>query len=129
MNYAAQGGDGTDPVVVRDDTESAMAHAYHLRTAYEFPPLAGALTNLGMVERDLNNLEAARASHVEALRNLRGLAGRWPERALPQLAAVLSNLGIVAEYEGDYESARSLHRDALAPDPPVDEQGKRTHSG
>jgi hypothetical protein len=44
MNYAAQGGDGTDPVVVRDDTDAAMAHAYQLRGAYEFPPLAGSIT-------------------------------------------------------------------------------------
>ena len=36
-------GDGTDPVVIRDDTQLAMAHAYQLRSAYEFPPLAGSL--------------------------------------------------------------------------------------
>ena len=44
MNYVTQGGDGTDPVVVRDDTDSAMAHAYQLRGKYEFPPLAGSVT-------------------------------------------------------------------------------------
>jgi hypothetical protein len=44
MNYTAQGGDGTDPVVVRDDTDSAMTHAYQLRSTYEFPPLAGSVT-------------------------------------------------------------------------------------
>jgi hypothetical protein len=44
MTYAAQGGDGTDPVVIRDDTDAAMAHAYQLRSAYEFPPLAGSIT-------------------------------------------------------------------------------------
>jgi hypothetical protein len=44
MNYTTQGGDGTDPVVVRDDTDNAMAHAYQLRSAYEFPPLAGSVT-------------------------------------------------------------------------------------
>jgi hypothetical protein len=43
-NYAAQGGDGTDPVVVRDDTDGAMAHAHQLRARYEFPPLAGSIT-------------------------------------------------------------------------------------
>jgi hypothetical protein len=44
MNYTTQGGDGTDPVVVRDDTGNAMAHAHQLRSAYEFPPLAGSVT-------------------------------------------------------------------------------------
>ena len=44
MNYTSQGGDGTDPVVARDDTDNAMAHAYQLRSTYEFPPLAGSVT-------------------------------------------------------------------------------------
>jgi hypothetical protein len=44
MNYEAHGGDGTDPIVARDDTSSAMAHAYQLRGAHEFPPLAGSIT-------------------------------------------------------------------------------------
>jgi hypothetical protein len=43
-NYAEQGGNGTDPAVVRDDTENAMAHANQLRARYEFPPLAGSIT-------------------------------------------------------------------------------------
>ncbi len=43
-NYSQQGGNGTDPVVVRDDTSTAMAHAYQLRGAHEFPPLAGSIT-------------------------------------------------------------------------------------
>ncbi len=42
-NYTAMNGDGTDPVVIRDDTPLAMAHAYQLRSAHEFPPLAGSL--------------------------------------------------------------------------------------
>ena len=42
-NYAAMNGDGTDPVAIRDDTALAMAHAYQLRSAHEFPPLAGSL--------------------------------------------------------------------------------------
>jgi hypothetical protein len=44
MNYTTQGGDGTDPIVVRDDTDNAMAHAHQLRSTYEFPPLAGSVT-------------------------------------------------------------------------------------
>ncbi len=42
-NYQAMDGDGTDPVVVRDDTSLAMAHAYQLRSAHEFPRLVGSL--------------------------------------------------------------------------------------
>ena len=43
-NYQQAGGDGTNPVVIRDDTEAATTHAEQLRSAYEFPPLAGSLT-------------------------------------------------------------------------------------
>ena len=40
--YGQQPGqNGTDPVVVRDDTEVAETHARQLRSAHEFPPLAG----------------------------------------------------------------------------------------
>lgn len=42
--YAAMGGDGTDPLVVRDDTEAAQAHANQLRSAREFPYTAGTIT-------------------------------------------------------------------------------------
>ena len=37
-NYQAMNGDGTDPVVVRDDTSNAMAHAYQFRSAQRVPP-------------------------------------------------------------------------------------------
>jgi hypothetical protein len=39
--YEQQGGDGTDPLVIRDDTQDAATHANQLRTAHEFPPVAG----------------------------------------------------------------------------------------
>ncbi len=44
LNYAAQGGNGTDPLVVRDDTAAATTHAVQLRSAHEFPVLAGSVT-------------------------------------------------------------------------------------
>ena len=44
LNYTAAGGNGTDPYVVRDDTADAMTHAYQLRSAHEFPTLAGSVT-------------------------------------------------------------------------------------
>jgi hypothetical protein len=37
-------GDGTNPIIVRDDTKDALAHAYGLRSAHELPPLAGSVT-------------------------------------------------------------------------------------
>jgi hypothetical protein len=35
---------GADPVIVRDDTPLALAHANQLRAAHELPPLAGSVT-------------------------------------------------------------------------------------
>jgi len=41
MYYTQDGGDGTNPYVVRDDTAGATTHAKQLRSAHEMPPLAG----------------------------------------------------------------------------------------
>lgn len=43
-NFAAVGGTGEDPYVVRDDTDRAFAHAHQLRAAHEFPPISGSAT-------------------------------------------------------------------------------------
>lgn len=48
-NYASQGGDGTDPFVVRDDTDAAMGHARALQRAHEMPPLAGSIQMPGTI--------------------------------------------------------------------------------
>ena len=39
--YTSGGGDGTNPLVIRDDTKAAKTHAEQLRSAHEFPTLAG----------------------------------------------------------------------------------------
>jgi hypothetical protein len=44
IHYTAQGGNGTDPFVMRDDTKAAQTHADQLRAAHEFPPTAGSIT-------------------------------------------------------------------------------------
>ncbi len=50
LNYATQtdingnGPDGTNPLVMRDDTKAALTHAEQLRSAHEFPTLAGSAT-------------------------------------------------------------------------------------
>jgi hypothetical protein len=41
--YQQNKGNGRDPVAIRDDTKPALTHAYQLRAAHEFPPLAGSL--------------------------------------------------------------------------------------
>jgi hypothetical protein len=42
--YVAQGGNNTDPLVIRDDTDAAKTHAEQKRSATEFPTLAGSVT-------------------------------------------------------------------------------------
>jgi len=44
LYYTQDGGDGTNPYVVRDDTAAATTHAKQLRSAHEMPPLAGSVT-------------------------------------------------------------------------------------
>jgi hypothetical protein len=42
--YNADGGDGTNPYLKRDDTKSATTHAQQIRSAHEMPTLAGSMT-------------------------------------------------------------------------------------
>jgi hypothetical protein len=44
LYYSQDGGNGTDPYVVRDDTATAQTHANLVRAAHEFPRLAGSVT-------------------------------------------------------------------------------------
>jgi hypothetical protein len=44
LYYKTSGGDGTNDYVARDDTKAALAHAQQLRSAHEFPTLAGSAT-------------------------------------------------------------------------------------
>jgi hypothetical protein len=44
LNYLTQGGDRNTFKVMRDDTKAAQTHAEQLRSAHEFPTLAGTLT-------------------------------------------------------------------------------------
>ena len=43
LNYVRAGGNGVTPVVLRDDTAAAQTHANQLRSAHEFPQLAGSV--------------------------------------------------------------------------------------
>ena len=42
--YTQGGGNGTDPLVIRDDTAAATTHANQLRAATEMPPIAGSVS-------------------------------------------------------------------------------------
>jgi hypothetical protein len=44
MYFTQDGGNGTDPLIVRDDTQAAITHAAQLRAVHEFPTLAGSVT-------------------------------------------------------------------------------------
>lgn len=48
INYPNAGGDGTNPVVIRDDTDIATTHANQLRSSHEMPALAAAVTIPGV---------------------------------------------------------------------------------
>jgi hypothetical protein len=43
-DIAGDAADGTNPLVLRDDTDAAVTHAKQLRSAHEFPTLAGSAT-------------------------------------------------------------------------------------
>jgi hypothetical protein len=44
LYYGQAGGNGADPVPLRDDTDAAETHAKLIRAAHEFPRLAGSVT-------------------------------------------------------------------------------------
>jgi tetratricopeptide (TPR) repeat protein len=77
--------------------------------------LAIALDNVGEVERDLGNLEAARALYRESLdlrRRLREVAGDTPQ-ALRDLSISLERAGDVEHDLGNLEAARAAYRESL----------------
>lgn len=43
IHYETNNGDGTNPVVIRDDTKRATIHAQQLRSSHEMPRLAGSI--------------------------------------------------------------------------------------
>ena len=69
-----------------------------------------ALSNLGLVARNLGDYGAAKAYHEQALALDRQLGNRLGE------AANLRGLGNVAEIQGDYAGAKAYHEQALALD-------------
>ena len=69
--------------------------------------MATTLNNLGNVQRDLNELEAARDSYTEALAIYRELAEHRPDVYRPDVAGTLNNLGNVQRALNELEAART----------------------
>jgi tetratricopeptide (TPR) repeat protein/transcriptional regulator with XRE-family HTH domain len=69
---------------------------------------AGALNELGILQRVTADYPAAAASHRQALELYRGLGDRLGQ------ASALDNLGRVERETGDYPAAAASHRQALA---------------
>ncbi len=69
---------------------------------------AGALNELGLLERQTGDFPAAAASHRRALELYRGLGDRLGQ------ASALENLGRVQHETGDYTPAAASHQQALA---------------
>jgi len=77
--------------------------------------LSASLDNVGRVEGDLGNLEAARAAYRESLelrRRLREAVGDTPQ-ALRDLSISLDNVGQVERDLGNLEAARAAYRESL----------------
>jgi CHAT domain-containing protein/tetratricopeptide (TPR) repeat protein len=83
-----------------------------LRPEVYRPQVAMTLNNLGTAQSDLNDLEAARASHKEALAVRRELARLRPEVYRPQVAMTLNNLGTAQGALNDLEAARASFEEA-----------------
>jgi Tfp pilus assembly protein PilF len=90
------------------------------------PDVATVLNNLGLVLRELRELDGARRACEEALAIRRGLAADQPQVYQPDVAAVLNNLGNVLlelhELDGarrNFEKALALYRNLAADQPQV----------
>ncbi len=82
---------------------------------YALRNLSVSLNNVGQVEGDLGNLEAALSAYRESLelcRRLREAVGNTPQ-ALRDLSISLDNVGRVERDLGNLEAARSAYRESL----------------
>jgi CHAT domain-containing protein/predicted Zn-dependent protease len=77
------------------------------------PDVALTLNNLGIVQYDLNALEAARASFEEAVAIRRELARARPEVYEPLVASTLNNLGNAQRASNELEAALCSYEEAL----------------
>ena len=76
----------------------------------DHPDIATSLNNLGIVQRDLREYTAAKASHEEAL----GIRRKALPPGHPNISDSLSNLGVVQCKLRDYAAARASFEEALA---------------
>ncbi|MDR1199857.1 MAG: tetratricopeptide repeat protein, partial [Prevotellaceae bacterium] len=71
------------------------------------------LNNLGVLQRNINELQQAEASYREALQTYRELAANNPQAYLPYVATTLNNLGTLQSYLKDYRKAEAYYQEAL----------------
>src|SRR5262249_28076657 len=83
------------------------------RPAIYRPLVANTLNNLGNVQGQFNEPEAARDSFAEALAIYRELAESRPEVYRPSMARTLGNLGNVQQELKELEAARSSYTEAV----------------
>lgn len=76
------------------------------------PDLALMLTNLGGIQMELNDLEAADKTLSEALIVRRLLADRQPDRFRMEVAKTLINIGVMRKSSGHFEAALDRYLEA-----------------
>jgi tetratricopeptide (TPR) repeat protein len=69
--------------------------------------------NLGIADRDQNQMEEARREYEESLKIYRNLAQKDPETFLPYVAATLNDLGILDSDQNRMEEARKEYEESL----------------
>jgi len=74
---------------------------------------ATTLNNLGVLQADMNDPEAALKSYTEALKIRRKLASTNPQTYLPNVAATLNNLGALQAKGNVHEAALKSYTEAL----------------
>lgn len=95
------------PVPADTQKEPARSEVY-------LADVAITLNNLGLVQRDLNDLQAARQSFERALHVYRRLARDHPEIYQPNVAMTLNHLGTIQRDLHDLQAARHSFEEALA---------------
>ena len=72
------------------------------------PALAETLDNLGLLQKDTNQLLVSEKSYQEALEKYRKVAEKNPETYLPALAETLNNLGLLQDKTNHFSEAEKI---------------------
>jgi len=77
------------------------------------PDVASILNNIGILQKNRNELEQAEKSYSEALEIYRKLAKSNKQKYSPEIAGTLSNLGILLCDKSEFEQAEKSYKEAL----------------